>query len=330
MRRWRRVLVAATVAVGVVAAVGAASAAPGEQNRWVELADWTQGEAVGYANQLDGSGQNVPTMYYAALAYHDALRHGWQDKRTQEWLGKVYGDRLASGGYGLDERMDAYGDGRWNTPDTTYAITTAWHVGRVLLAGYDAGAVPREEITRIADTLIDFPVLRGGECIAYSSSGYDQGKPCVWNVVAAAAWFLWQTDVRGLAPQGERDKLLAKTRTWRDNVRSQFRTGLGGWPYQDDTSGPQGAWHNAATVYTMAQADPSIATAALDGQFRAFPANGSNTDLIGAFTNYCGHADVTYRAAYDSAHANPPTIREKLGVRASYVFSTLLAGSSCG
>src|SRR5690606_11586345 len=116
---------------------------------------------------------------------------GWNSPRIPALVAALVATANPDGGFGLAEPWDAYQDGTVNPATTSYAATTAGHVGPVLLAGFVAGKVPREAVTRAMDSLIDLKRSYGGRCIPYSNSPYDFGKSCVWNVhFGAADWVL--------------------------------------------------------------------------------------------------------------------------------------------
>ncbi|GAA4550955.1 CHAP domain-containing protein [Amycolatopsis samaneae] len=309
MRKQFMVTVAGAIAV-VLATIGTASASPaprqeqpGQDQKWTRLADRTYDESVNAVRRADAAHQYVRAQFVAPLAWYAGQKFGWHDQRTQDWLNRLYGLRTPSRGYGLGQPYDAYGDGTTNPATTAYTITGAWHVGRTLLAGFDGGGVPAERVREVATWLAGIPLAAGGQCAAYSESGHDKGKPCVWNVSAAGAWFLWNAEKRGLVAAGDRDRVLAKVRSWRNEVRAHYRPALRGWTYQAGSAGLQDAWHNVATVAPMYDLDPSIGGTALAGQFAAFPGSAANADVL---TLDCAKADGTF-AAIERTATTPVT-----------------------
>ena len=294
---------------------------------WQAMADQAYSEAAPAEVAMEAAGQNVQVQYVAALAWYAGLRYGWTDSRTQGWLTKVYARRTASLGYGIGQAYDAFGNGTVNPANTTYTITTAFHVGRVLLAGYDAGAIPAARVTEAVAALLDTPQSNGGQCIAYSKHSNDANMPCVWNVSSTAAWFIWRASQRGLVPAGRETEALNKLRQWRDVVRSEYKTSLGGWTYQSNTTALQDPWHNAPTVAAMYELDPTIGPTALNGHFGNWPNNtGANVDLL---VYDCSRVDANYGAAHASATQPASTNLDKLATRAAYLAGPLRVQSTC-
>ncbi|WP_158889306.1 hypothetical protein [Amycolatopsis anabasis] len=312
----------AFVAALAVCALGSvtASAAGG---KWTQLADQTYDESVAAVARADTSGRYVRAQFVASLAWYAGQKVGWQDQRTRDWLDRLYGLRTPTTAYGLGAAYDAYGDGTTNPATTAYTITGAWHVGWTLIAGYDGGGVPADRMREIAGWLDRIPLAAGGKCAAYSEHRYDAGKPCVWNVSAAGAWFLWQAQKRGLIA----DTVLAKVRAWRDHVRGHFDAGSGAWTYQAGSSGRQDVWHNAATVAAMNELDPSIGKPALAGHFRNWPASGANAGLL---PYDCAKAEANYAAIKASATKPVTDPIEILQSRAGYAPALLRIARVCG
>jgi hypothetical protein len=277
-----RIMLAGLVSLTVLAG-GVATAAP-EQSKageWQTLADRIYANAAEDYDVLASQGKTMWTFHIAHLAWYAGMRFGWNDQRTRTWLQRVYALRTPSGGYGLNFAYDAYGDGTVNPANTTYTITTAWHVGRMFIDGYDAGAVPREQVVAAVTALLDTPQTAGGKCAAYSKHRNDSTKPCVWNVSAAGAWFLWRAHQRGLYPAGRGDETLAKVRTWRDYVRAHYSTSLGGWNYQE--GGPNtldDPGHLGATVQAMYELDPTIGQPALASYWSHYSGSVSGHELV--------------------------------------------------
>ena len=137
-----------------------------------------------------------------------------------------------SGRRNADLRLNCRQRQRVSTDDRA----TAWHVGWLLIGGYDGGGIPASRVLAAVTAILDTPSADTSRCVAYSKYPNDTGKPCVWNVSAAAAWFLWRADQRGIVPAGRGDEILTKLCTWRDYVRAHYSTSLGGWTYQDNTT----------------------------------------------------------------------------------------------
>lgn len=143
-----------------------------------------------------------------------AFKYGtWNNQETLDLLDNVYAEKKATaqGGYGMNREHDAFGDGdcsqgiSCNSEATTYTVTTADHVGEVLLNGYQAGVVPASEVYYVVDALMAQPtVLTGhGECMLYSSKPANDGDWCVVNVSAGAAAFLKKAHDAGIQRTGQ-------------------------------------------------------------------------------------------------------------------------------
>ncbi|SDX80356.1 hypothetical protein SAMN05421504_103908 [Amycolatopsis xylanica] len=288
-------------------------AASAAEDKWVSLADRTYTESVAAVAAADSSGVYVRVQFVAPLAWYAGTRFGWRDERTQGWLRRLYALRTPTGGYGLGAPFDAFGDKTVNPADTAYSITVAWHVGRTLIAGYDGGGVPASAVREAASMLNTVGASAGERCPAYSEHVNDLGKPCVWNVSAAAAWFLGQALRRGLVPEWERREAGAKVRTWLADVVANYRDDLGGWTYQANSSPLQDAWHNAPTV--AAVLGTPLGPRALAGQFRNFPASGANADLI---PYDCAKAEPNYPMIFASATKPVTAPVDVLQSRAGY------------
>jgi hypothetical protein len=296
-RRWLG-LVSAVLAVAAVA-VPASAAGQERAGRWETTADQAYAQAEKAYDTLAAQGKNVWAFHVASFAYYAGMRFGWQDPRTQTWLQRVYQRRTQSLGYGIGVAYDAYGDGTVNPANTTYTITTSFHVGQVLIAGYDGGGVPAARVTEAVKAVLDTAQTAGGKCVAYSKHVNDSRKPCVWNVSAFGAWFLWRAHQRGLYPAGRGDETLAKVRTWRDYVRAHYSTSLGGWNYQE--GGPNvidDPGHLSATVAAMYELDPSIGVPALAAYWKHYPVSVSGSPLV----NYeCSRADAHFSSVAQAA-----------------------------
>jgi hypothetical protein len=310
----------AALAAALTLAAGAVAPASADTGNWTVPADRAYAESVAAVTAADAAGTYVRAQFVAALAWYAGERFGWWDHRTQEWLHRLYSLRTPSGGYGLGAPFDAFQDGTVNPAGTAYTITEAWHVGRTLIAGYDHGSVPAWRIRQVARPLARAPLSAGGKCPAYSDNPNDAGKPCVWNVAAAAAWFLENAERRGLirrTPAG----------TWLDEVRAAYRAELGAWPYQADQAKPLDSWHNVPSVLAMLDADSAFGRETLAGHFRNWPVSGANADLL---PYDCARAEVNYAAIRASATQPADTPVAVLQSRAGYAPLLLLVARECG
>lgn len=310
----------------VVASVCLASPASAAEGRWASLADQVYQRAVPAYAEMTAADENVPSMWVAGAAWYAGMRYGWQSDEAQLWLQRVYDRRTASGGYGVGEWKDYFNDGTWNPPDTTYGITTAWHVGRVLIDGYDGGGVPRVRVLEAATALMDFPEVADGQCIAYSKHVNDSTEPCVWNVSATAAWFLWRAYQRGIFPADREAEMLEKVRTWRNYVRGHYDYELRGWNYMEGAERVlDDPGHLGATVSAMYEADPSIGEPALTAYWDHYLGAVSPVDLV---IYDCSKADATYQPVHDFALGGPDTAAEHMA-RAVYAPVSYRVHTTC-
>lgn len=178
----------------------------------------------------------VTRVAYASAAWTSGLLDGWGTAETSRWLDAVFDRELPQGGWGLGFASDAFSDGTINPVDTLYTVTTAGHVGRVLLEGYDAGVVPGERVQRTVDVLLEqiphVPQRGPGLCLAYSEHDHDARAGCVHNVNAQAGLFL--------------DAAYDHDGRW--------------WPYGEGSAMGSDAGHNhmASKVIAMLRLAPSI------------------------------------------------------------------------
>jgi len=329
--RRSRIMLAGLLSLTVLAAGGVAVAtAEPEQPRageWQVLADKIYANAEEDYNVLASQGKTMWTFHIAHMAWYSGMRFGWSDPRTQTWLQRVYQRVTPSGGYGLNFAYDAYGDGTVNPANTTYSITTAWHVGRMFIEGYDGGGVPRERVVAAVKSLLDTAQTAGGKCAAYSKHVNDSRKACVWNVSAASAWFLWRAHQRGLYPTGRGDETLNKVRTWRDYVRAHYSTSLGGWNYQE--GGPNtldDPGHLGATVQAMYELDPTIGVPALKSYWAHYTSSTSGHELV--FYD-CSKASLMFKAVNDYALTDSGSAEKNFPL-AVYAATTERVAKKCG
>lgn len=337
--RWSIIAVAAVLAVIMVAVVGFVSHAPNarwmakpgaasvENTDWLRLAEAAATESTRSIPNVEGLGQNILVWWVSPVAWYAGKAWGWQDSRTDGLLRRVYARQTPSGGYGIGEPWDWGNDGTMNQASTSYSITTAWHVGRTLIGGYDDGGIPRERVLSAVTSLLNTSTTSGGQCVSYSDAPNDASGPCVWNVNATAAWFLWSAYKRDIIPKGRASEMLDKARTWRDFTKSNFRWDVQAWNYQEGSTTVQDAWHNAATVAAIYELDRTVGAAALAGQFRIWPDNAANADLV---VYDC--SKITPKLAVAAwAHAFPTagTDRKRLETSSRWAYSALLVHRTC-
>ena len=137
----------------------------------------------------------------------------------------------------------------------TYTVTTAGHVGWLLLAGYRAGALPSGGLSSAVDAMLAMPRSNGGTCFAYSNSKQDARKPCVYNVSHGAAAFL--VEVRGLTSYRAEDidrVLLAL----RSRLADGYNPATGYWVYMAGSRQAQDVSHQVYTAKSVDVVDPSF------------------------------------------------------------------------
>lgn len=294
---------------------------------WLRLADSTAAESATSLSAVENAGQNVLAWWLSPVAWYAGKTWGWQDSRTEGWLTRVYARQTPSGGYGIGESWDWGHDGTVNESSTAYSITTAWHVGRTLLDGYDDGGIPRERVLSAVTSLLDTQTTADGRCVSYSNALEDRAKPCVWNINATASWFLSRAYQRKIVPPGRDVEMLDKIGTWTSFTRENFRKDLGGWTYQQNTTTVQDAWHNAATVGPMYELDRAFGAEAMAGQFRLWPDHAADADLV---IYDCAMATpALLGAARSSAFAAYTTQRERLQLRSRWPYTALRVHQVC-
>ena len=277
--RVRHAALALTSAAALVTTAAAPADARPTETAWLELARQAGTEAEeAFAKVNDG--RNIQVWWVSPIAGYRGRLDGWHSPQTRHWLQQVYTRQTPSGGHGLGYAWDWGNNHTVNSRDTAYTITTAWHVGRTLIEGYDAGAVDRGRVLAAVTSILNTATRDDGRCVAYSNSRHDARMPCVWNINATAAWFLWQAARRNAVPVARRQEALDKSRAWRDFTRAHYRVDLNAWPYASHVQTRQDPWHNAATVGPMYELDREFGVQAMDGHFTVWPANSSNVDLV--------------------------------------------------
>lgn len=172
---------------------------------------------------------------------------GWTSVTGRVYLQRVLDQQHTDGGWGLGHAWDAFGDGTTNPADATYTVTTADHVGPLLIQGHKAGLVPSETLTKAVRSVMDTPTATmgaGRKCMSYSRSAHDQVTPtntrCINNVNAAAGWFLDEAASAGIVLTGQQE--LA--RQLLDHDASQRRKDHM-WTYARHTTRTQDRDHGA-------------------------------------------------------------------------------------
>ncbi|MGH8791619.1 MAG: hypothetical protein ACRDXX_03130 [Stackebrandtia sp.] len=318
---------AVALAATAVTAAGAEEPPTTRESQWEELAAEVYANAEADYDELTASGQNVQSYHVAAVAWYAGQRFGWDDSRTQTWLQRTYDRATPTGGYGIGFAHDYFGDGTVNPADTTYSITTSWHVGRMLIDGHAGGGVPADKVVEAVGSVLDTEQTPNQNCAAYSTSGNDVGYPCIWNVGAASAWFLWKAYEQDLYPDGRGDEVLEKLRTWRNHVRAHYSTELGGWNYIED--GPaelDDPGHLGATVSAMYEADPSIGETALEAYWRHYTGTVSSVDLV---YYDCSKVEATFAPVAEFALSDQGSTAKNMGL-AAYAPVVQRVAAECG
>ncbi len=196
--------------------------------------------------------ETFDAAFAAAALTREVFEEGWQGAHVpirRDWLLQTV---KPSGGYGLGRAWDAFGDGSRNSVDTTYAVTSAGHVGDVLLEAYQHGQLEPERLAELMDAVLALPRVDRGRCIAYSDAAADRGKPCVYNVsFGAAAWLLRARQVTGWRAQ-QIEAVLAAVRP---TVSTGYNRRTGYWPYSANNTRPQDLSHQ---VYTAVSVDTLV------------------------------------------------------------------------
>lgn len=204
-------------------------------------------------------GEETPHAY-ASAAWASGLLDGWGTAETSRWLAEVADRELPEGGWGLGFATDAFSDGTLNPADTLYTVTTAGHVGQVLLAGYDAGVVAGERVQRTVDVLLEqiphVPHDGPGLCLAYSEHDRDARAGCVHNVNAQAGAFLDAAHARGFS----HPELVHTVAGITARTAAAYDHDDRWWPYGEGSAMSYHAGHNhmASKVIAMLRLAPPI------------------------------------------------------------------------
>lgn len=230
-------------------------------------------DALARFRAQDDGAQRTNTYAWALDA---ELRLNGDTPYARTLLNKVYSQRKPDGGYGLPFAYDALGDGSINSPDTTYTVTLAGHVGPPFLLaaamGIDTVTLPgggtwsvKAQIRSIVGLLMSTPHIdtAQGMCLAYSRNPNDtKSYGCIHNASAGAARFLVDANAAGYGRGGL--AALAEGITRREvyayivgpiTVGTVTRTNW--WRYMDTTS-LNDADHNSYNSESMYFLAPMI------------------------------------------------------------------------
>lgn len=216
---------------------------------WLDLAR----RAVTCLQSLDLRSQPAAVSAFAAGA--SALIDGWSDPRARQLLEQLREKRNPDGGFGLNMEYDAFQTGEVNPADTSYTVSMAGHVGRVLLDAARAGVVPTDEIERLVELMLDTPRCPGGPgtCFGYSMLQRDAAT-CVHNVNATAGWFLHAA--QDLCPQRAELRRVVAEIAVREAATYEFETGS--WRYMESTKRLNDFNHNAGSVEGTLRLVPAV------------------------------------------------------------------------
>jgi hypothetical protein len=247
----RRVARRAGVPMGerVLEATFAARARRHSAKHWMMLAR----QAVTSLHSLDLRQEPAAVSAFAAGA--TAFTSSWRNHVARRLLKDLERKRNPDGGFGLNKAYDAFQTGEENPPDTSYTITIAGHVGRVLIGAASEGAVTPNEIDRLVELLLKTPRCPGGPgtCFGYSTLPRD-AKTCVHNVNASAGWFL-DAAQEICRPRREIRRVVAEV-TARETASYDALTGS--WPYMEGSDRPNDFNHNAGSIEAMLRLAPAI------------------------------------------------------------------------
>src|SRR5690606_16176781 len=200
--------------------------------------------------------------------------------------------------------------------------------GPVLLAGFVAGKVPREAVTRAMDSLIDLKRSYGGRCIPYSNSPYDFGKSCVWNVHFGAADWVLRASRATRHRWDDATKLAEIATSWRSMLKQNPVTGY--WPYTAKGGAPQDIGHQ---LWTAVAVDSLVGTREATRKMLAGPlwrqqaARFRDDNVAGAVGSIalldCTYAvDQTVLAYAPSTPRATPYVRKAISSQATAVLRT--------
>ena len=296
--------------------------------RWHQIVD-----QVDHATSAD-------SFYVAADAASDLASRvavaGWSAPEVPGLVAALVATANPDGGYGLARPWDAYQDGTVNPATTSYAATTAGHVGPVLLAGFTAGKVPASAVTRAVDSLLDQPRSYDGRCIAYSDSPADLSKPCVWNVhFGAADWALRAARATGHRLR-EAQQLATVATSWLAVLPQNPATGY--WAYSAAGGAPQDLGHQlwTATAVDSLLGSSDATALMLDRSLWRRQAERFHDQSVAAALGVITLRDCRYgtdptvlRYAGSTADGSPYTLKV-IGARARTVLATCFGTERVG
>lgn len=204
----------------------------------------------------DRAGRDEPATALAFATGARAALRGWDDSGVVDYIRQLLATRNPDGGFGLGWAYDAFNTGETNAPDTTYTVTTAAHVGRVLLEGAAHGAVDSVEVERLVEVVLAIPLVAGvwpGACIGYSTYERD-AETCVHNVNASVALFL----LRAAPLISRRDTAIDLALRLAQHEIASYRVDEGSWHYMGTAGRPNDMNHEAACIEAALAFAPPI------------------------------------------------------------------------
>jgi hypothetical protein len=180
----------------------------------------------------------------AYLARARATRFGWNDPMAKVYLGRVLAEQRTDGGWGT--LHDGFAK--------SHAVSTAEHVGPMLIEAWKAGRVTTVRMSKVADFLLGLPRTKvelgsyDGAFVAPNS--VDKG-PWIHNISQAVGLYLKEFRAASGGQYRAKDIDHAVTLITRAEVatyNSQWRS----WTYREDVPKVlNDADHNALSVHAM-------------------------------------------------------------------------------
>ncbi len=225
---------------------------PSDSTRQARLTCDAQARWLAAYRQLRVEGAAAPEMDHTIFGNAYQLRlqvadTGWNDPRNVALLNRLVALRHSDGGWGIEAPLDLFGDGSVNDPvATSYTVTTADHVGPILIDAYRHGKLPASILRDAATSILRTPraPVRAGSCVAYDNSGNDN-RWCVHNVNLGAAVFLRDVE-RALGEKLAGADVLIAGIVATFSAYVDQRTGY--VPYATNNGRPQDPDHNGYTL----------------------------------------------------------------------------------
>jgi hypothetical protein len=242
-------------AVGLPVVEGVPMPSAEAKARWAALSSrLTVLAAAMPADEVHGA------AFVAARAWGQAHQTGWDSPQVAAWLDQLLGYRNPDGGFGLSVAWDAYQDGSVNPAETSYTVTTAGHVGWLLLEAHRQGVLPVEVVHRAVDSLLDHTArLDGGTCLAYSTAAADAATPCVYNVSFGGAAFLKAAAAATGYRAGDTAAVVAAVA---GRLSAGYDPETGYWEYLAGAGQPQDISHQTYTATSADLVDPRFGAVA--------------------------------------------------------------------